>query len=130
MSDSSTPTPPTAEQVALDQLRLTNEELQRRKVDAENQCEFFREQYGIASAHASEVTRENSELLERVSLLETQVSDGLTMIRNTYTQQVQKLQEEVQKWKQLHDLLAIRDAKTNGEEVRRRAAMERELRKI
>jgi len=128
MSDTPIPTPKTPEQLTLDQLKATNEELQRRRVDAEKDKELFRELYGKASAHVSEVSKENSELLERVATLETQVTDGLTMIRHTYEEHVRKLQEEVTKWKGLHDILSARDEKTNGEELRRRAAMERELR--
>jgi len=128
MSDAPITTTKTEEELTLDQLRTTNEELQRRRADAEKDKELFRELYGKASAHVSEVTKENNELLDRVAVLETQVSDGLTMIRNTYSEHVKKLQEEVEKWKQLHDVLATRDARTNGEEIRRRAAAERELR--
>lgn len=114
-------------QMRLEQLRLTNEELQRRKADAEKDRDLFRDLYSRASAHASNVTRENNELLERVSIAEGQVRDGLAMIRGTYDQKVRRLEEEVEKWKGLCQLLTTKDQRT-GDELRRRAALEPELR--
>ncbi|CAL1698270.1 unnamed protein product [Somion occarium] len=114
--------------LALDQLRAANEELQRRKVDAEKDRELFRELYGKASAHVSEVSKENNELHERVSLLEGKVKDGLQLIRGTYESRVRLLEEEVKKWKGMYEILMARDRKMQGDELRRRAAVEPELR--
>ena len=51
----------------LAQLRATNEELQRRRLEAEKDRDLFRELYGKASAHASSVSAENNTLAERAA---------------------------------------------------------------
>ncbi|CCM05923.1 uncharacterized protein FIBRA_08161 [Fibroporia radiculosa] len=114
-------------QNTLEQTQLVNEELQRRKADAEKDRDLFRDLYSKASAHASAVTNENNELQERVTLLEGQIRDGIGMLRGTYEERVQRLETEVGKWKGLCELLTARDRRTN-DEVRRRAALEPELR--
>ena len=114
-------------QLRLEQLRLTNEELQRRKADAEKDRDLFRDLYSRASAHASDVTRENNELSERASIAEGQVREGLAMIRGTYNQKIRLLEEEVEKWKGLCHISTTKDERT-GDELRRRAALEPELR--
>lgn len=110
----------------LEQLRASNEELQRRKMDAEKDRDLFRELYSKASAHASEVSKENNDLLERAILAEGQVRDGLNMVKGMYEEQIRRLEEEVQRWKGLCEVLTARDARMN-DEIRRRAALEPEL---
>ncbi|EKM52652.1 uncharacterized protein PHACADRAFT_261224 [Phanerochaete carnosa HHB-10118-sp] len=119
---------PTDWEVALQQLRITNEELQRRRLDAEKDRELFRELYNKASAHASEVAKENSELLERAQLAEGRLRDGLAMVRGTYEERVRALQGEVEQLTGLNAILVAKDIKTNGDEIRRRAAEEENLR--
>ncbi|OBZ74821.1 hypothetical protein A0H81_05521 [Grifola frondosa] len=85
-----------------------NEELQRRKADAEKDRELFRELYGKASAYASDVTKENNETPRASN------SCG-------------KPRQEVEKWKSLCNMLTTRDQRTD-DEVRRKAALELELR--
>ncbi|KAL6302594.1 hypothetical protein BKA93DRAFT_736477 [Sparassis latifolia] len=108
------------------QLLATIEQLQSKKLEAENDCELFRDLYGKASAHAVEVTRENNELHERIALAESQLRDGLAMLRGTYEQRVQKLQAEADRWRVLCMVLMEKDRRTD-DEVRRRAALEPEL---
>lgn len=114
-------------QVFLESLRAENEELQRRKTDAEKDRELFRELYNKASLHASSVTKENNELQERVSIAEGQVRDGLAMIRQTYEVQVKALKDEVARLQGLNAILNARDLKMQGDDIRRRAGEEADL---
>lgn len=125
------PSEPTLEHLlhTNEQLRHTNEEIQRRKLDADKDKELFRELYNKASSHASEVTKENNTLVDRVELLETQLREGLVMVKSTYEARIQKLEEDVEKWKGLYGIMQIKDQKTNGDEIRRKAACEPELRR-
>ncbi|KAK7688676.1 hypothetical protein QCA50_008214 [Cerrena zonata] len=113
---------------AVVQLQAANEELQRRKADAEKDRELFRELYGKASAHVGEVTKENNELLEQVTILEGKVNDGLVLIRGTYEERIRRLEEDVEKWKGMYGMLLERDKKMEGEDYRKRAALEPEIR--
>lgn len=114
-------------QAQVDQLRSANELLQRQKTDAEKDRELFRDMYSKASAHAGEVIRENGALEERATLAEGQLRDGIAMIRSTYEIRISKLEEEVKKWKGLYELIVEKDQRTNGDELRRRAALQEEL---
>lgn len=114
-------------QVMMEQLRLVNEELQHKKLDAEKDRDFFKDQYSKASAHVSEVSRENNELLERAALAEGQIHNGLAMIKATYEERINRLEAEVLKWKGLCQVLTSRDSRVD-DDVRRRAAVEPELR--
>lgn len=114
-------------QAQVDQLRSANEVLQRQKTDAEKDRELFRDMYSKASAHAGEVIRENGALEERATLAEGQLRDGIAMIRSTYEIRISKLEEEVKKWKGLYELIVEKDQRTNGDELRRRAALQEEL---
>lgn len=120
--------PPADWELTLQQLRATNEELQRRRLDAERDRELFRDLYNKASAHASEVAKENTELLERSQVAEGRLKDGLAMVRGTYEERVRKLQEEVEQLTGLNAILIAKDVKTNGDDIRRRAAEEENLR--
>ncbi|KIP02351.1 hypothetical protein PHLGIDRAFT_130780 [Phlebiopsis gigantea 11061_1 CR5-6] len=115
-------------EAALKHLRAANEDLQRRKVDAEKDRELFRDLYNKASAHASEVTKENNELIERAALAEGQVKEGIVMIRETYEVRVRKQAEEIKRLEGLNSILTARDTQTKGDDIRRRAAEEEGLR--
>ncbi len=128
-SSSSTSQPKEGWEITLEQLRRTNEELQRRKLDAEKDKELFRELYNKASSHVSEVAKENNSLHDRVDRLETQLQEGLVMIRGTYESQIKHLEDEVERWKGLYGILQVKDIKTNGDDIRRKAACEGELRR-
>ncbi|OSD00038.1 hypothetical protein PYCCODRAFT_1414948 [Trametes coccinea BRFM310] len=119
-------TPPSEWELKLAQLRAENEDLQRRKAEAEKDRDLFRDLYGKASAHASEVSAENNALLERAELAEGQVRDGLAMVRATFEARVRRAEEDAARWKAQYRLLCERDARTD-DEVRRRAALEPEL---
>lgn len=111
----------------LAQLRATNEELQRRRVEAEKDRDLFRDLYGKASAHASSVSAENNELAERAALAEGQARDGVAMLKATYEERIRLLEQEVLRWKGQCHVLTDRDGRMD-DEIRRRAALEPELR--
>jgi len=114
-------------EVTLDTLRATNAELQRRKTDAERDRDLFRELYNKASVYASEVSKENDSLLERVSIAESQAKDGVQMVRTTYEARISTLQTELTRARKMGAIMAARDTKMAGEEIRRRAAEGLEL---
>lgn len=113
--------------MTIEHLRTTNDELQRKRTDAEKDRDLFRDLYNKASTHASEVSKENNALLDRAMLAEGQLRDGLEMVKGMYEDRIQKLEKEVDHWKDLCQVLTTRDARTN-DELRRRAALEPELR--
>ncbi|KAI0092338.1 hypothetical protein BDY19DRAFT_929556 [Irpex rosettiformis] len=115
-------------EAALEQLRAANELLQRQKADAERDRELFRDLYNKASSHASQVSKDNEELLERVTIAEGQVKDGVTMIRKTYADRVANLELEVSRLRKMNTIMARKDAMTDGEILRRKAAEEEESR--
>ncbi|KAL5528221.1 hypothetical protein ACEPAF_7357 [Sanghuangporus sanghuang] len=95
--------------------------------DATKQAEIFREMYGKASSFADEKKQENNELLERAKRAEGQATIGVDFIRKQYAVQERKLSEELEQQRILVKILTIKDRRT-GDEVRRRAALEPELR--
>src|SRR5262245_4435826 len=101
--------------------------LTRSKTSLESDLTFFQNQYNQASAYTSTVQEENKELALRADIAESQVSEGLAMVKGFFEQRVKKLEEEVGKWKGLCGLLQDKDART-GDDIRRRAGDERELR--
>ena len=111
----------------LAQLRATNEELQRRRLEAEKDRDLFRELYGKASAHASSVSAENNTLAERAALAEGQARDGVAMLRATYEERIRLLEQDVLRWKGQCHVLTDRDGRMD-DDIRRRAALEPELR--
>ena len=121
------PATPEQWEQTLAQLRATNEELQRRRAEAEKDRDLFRDLYSKASAHASEVTKENNELAERAALAEAQARDGVSMIKATFEERVRLLDQEVERWKGQVRVLTERDGRMD-DEIRRRAALEPELR--
>ncbi|KAI0673135.1 hypothetical protein C8Q78DRAFT_701859 [Trametes maxima] len=121
------PAPSTEWELKLSQLRAANEELQRRKAEAEKDRDLFRDLYGKASSHASEVSKENNQLLERAELAEGQARDGLAMIKATYEERVRRTEQDAARWKAQYKLITERDSRVD-DELRRRAALEPELR--
>lgn len=111
----------------LARLRSTNEDLQKRRAEAEKDRDLFRDLYSKASMHASEVSKENNELAERAALAEAQARDGLAMLKATYEGRVRLLEQEVERWKGQVHVLTERDRRMD-DELRRRAALEPELR--
>ncbi|KAF9814499.1 hypothetical protein IEO21_05050 [Rhodonia placenta] len=96
--------------------------LQSQKEDAEKEREIFREYYGKASAHASEVATERNELERQLKLTMGQLKEGLPMLKGMYEERIRRLEAELEKWKTLCKVLTDKDERTN-DDVRRRAAL-------
>ncbi|KDQ55532.1 hypothetical protein JAAARDRAFT_37546 [Jaapia argillacea MUCL 33604] len=91
------------------------------KEEAEKDREIFREQYTLASSFVSSTQNENVDLSKRVQIAESQVTDGLVMIRSTYQARITKLEEEVKKGKDAIRLLSERERRLVLEDVARKA---------
>ena len=119
------------ERVAWDAARTLLEaqvkSLTESKERAESDSNFFREQYGQASAFVGSTRTENAELEKRALIAEDRAKNGVAMIRATYEGKVKGLQDDVAKWKGLALLLEEKDRRT-GDNIRKKAALEPELR--
>jgi hypothetical protein len=93
----------------------------------ENSAEVFRRQYLEASRYASEVMTENNNLRERIEVVESQVSSGVSGIRTMFEQRVQELEKEAAYHKQLATFVMEQTKRTGDEEIRKRAAEYPEL---
>ena len=103
------------------------DDLTRSKASAETDRDFFRDQYAQASMYVDSVRKENTEFEERVLVAEGKAKDGVAMIKATYDGRLKALEMDVARWKGLAELLQEKDRRT-GDEVRRRAGEEPELR--
>ena len=101
--------------------------LQATKQDVEKDRDMFREYYGKASAHVSEMRAKEGALEEELSVAKSQLSEGLALLRGMYEERVKRTQAEVEKWKSLCKILTEKDELTT-DDVRRRAAEAPELR--
>jgi chromosome segregation ATPase len=97
------------------------------QANTEKDLNLFRDQYNSASAYVSTLQGENKDLTERAYVAESQVREGLQMVRGFFDDRVKKLEVESAKWKGLCQLLQEKDART-GDEIRRKAGEEGELR--
>ncbi|KZT09582.1 uncharacterized protein LAESUDRAFT_511729 [Laetiporus sulphureus 93-53] len=111
----------------LQEQQVLLEELQKGKADAEKDRELFRNLYGKASVHASDVSKERDELQRQLDLTAGQLKDGLPMVKGMFKDHNARLQQEVEKLKALCKVLMDKDERTN-DDVRRRAALEPMLR--
>lgn len=98
------------------------------KASAEQDRDFFGDQYRQASSQVPALRQENTELEERAVLAEGQVKNGLTMIRATYEKRLERLEDDMNRWRNMAEFLRDKDIRTN-DEVRRRAGEEPELRR-
>lgn len=105
------------------------EELKRAKQNVQNDCDFFRDQYGQASAFVTSVRKENVELEERTRTAEEQTKTGVELVRATFVQRVQWLEDDARMWRATAQHLIEMDKRTKGEELRKRAGEAPELRK-
>ena len=108
-------------------LVLDIETAKRGKVSAENDRDFFREQYTKASGFVSSVRDENSELEERIKIATDQAQSGVSLIKSTFELRIKSLEKDVQAWRRMAEFLVEKDRRTN-DDMRRRAAEEPELR--
>lgn len=114
-------------------LQREAEALRGEKARALADVDFFREQYQRASAFASTTRAENEELSARATLVESQVVNGVALVRATFEARVTKLESEVRKYKALSEMLTERARRTD-DNVRFQAAsafeMDVELRNL
>ena len=108
-------------------LVLDIEKATRGKVSAENDRDFFREQYAKASGFVTSVRSENSELENRIKIATDQAQSGVSLIKSTFELRIKALENDVQAWRRMAEFLVEKDRRTN-DEIRRRAAEEPELR--
>jgi hypothetical protein len=99
------------------------------KQSAQSDCDFFRDQYGRASAFVSSVRKENVELEERARIAEEQAKTGVELVKATFTQRVAWLEDDARTWRWTAQHLMEMDKRTKGEELRKRAGEAPELRK-
>ena len=110
-------------------LLATIEDLKRSKQSTMNDLDFFREQYGQASSFVSSVRKENVELEERVRIAEEQAKTGVELVKATFVQRVQWLEDDARAWRSTAQHLVEMDKRTKGEDLRKRAGEAPELRK-
>ncbi|KIK94326.1 hypothetical protein PAXRUDRAFT_457755 [Paxillus rubicundulus Ve08.2h10] len=96
------------------------------KVSADKDRDFFREQYAQASAFVGSVSEENLELEKKAKIAEGQAQEGVAMIKALFENRVKALQDDIQRWKSLAELLQEKDNRTN-DMIRLRAAEAPEL---
>jgi chromosome segregation ATPase len=108
-------------------LTLNSETAIRGKVSAEQDRDFFREQYAKASDFVSSVRDENAELEKQIKIATDQAHSGVDLIKTTFELRTKSLEEDVRAWRRIAEFLIDKDHRTN-DDIRRRAAEEPELR--
>ena len=108
-------------------LILEIETATKAKVSAENDRDFFREQYATASGFVSSVRDENAELEKRIMIATDQSQSGVRMVKSTYDLRMKTLERDVHAWRRMAELMVEKDRRTN-DDIRSRAAEEPELR--
>lgn len=103
--------------------------LEMSKKQAEKDCDFFREQYGRASAYVTDVREENKELEKQAKISEEQARLGVDVVKATFELRVKTLEDDVKAWRRMAEFALEKDSRTN-DDVRRRAAEELELRAL
>ena len=99
----------------------------RGKVSAEQDRDFFREQYTKASGFVSSVRDENAELEKQIKIATDQAQSGVSLIKTTFELRTKSLEEDARAWRRIAEFLIEKDHRTN-DDIRRRAAEEPELR--
>ena len=108
-------------------LVLDIETATRGKVSAEEDRDFFREQYAKASGFVTSVRDENAELEKRIKIATDQTQSGVSLIKTTFELRMNSLEKDVRAWRRMAEFLVEKDRRTN-DDIRRRAAEEPELR--
>ena len=108
-------------------LTLNIETATRSKVSAEQDRDFFREQYTKASGFVSSVRDENAELEEQIKIATDQARSGVNLIKTTFELRMKSLEEDARAWRRIAEFLMEKDHRTN-DDIRRRAAEQPELR--
>lgn len=112
------------------QLTVQLDSANKAKALADNDREFFREQYAKASGFVSSVRDENKDLEKRIKIAEEQTQTGVNLVKATFDLRVKALEEDVRAWRRTAEFLIDKDVRSGNDEVRRRAAEEPELRAL
>ena len=108
-------------------LVLDIETATRGKVSAEQDRDFFQEQYAKASGFVTSVRDENTELEKQIKIATDQSRSGVSLIKSTFELRIKSLEEDVRAWRRMAEFLIDKDRRTN-DDIRRRAGEEPELR--
>ncbi len=79
-----------------------------------------------ASGYVTTVRSENAELEKRAQIAEKQATEGVALVRATFTERIRFLEEDVKSWRQMADFAVAKDSRMN-DDIRRRAAEAPEL---
>ncbi|KAJ4474241.1 hypothetical protein J3R30DRAFT_3506989 [Lentinula aciculospora] len=90
---------------------------------------FFRAQYTTASTYSSQTHLENTSLLHRIGILESQSTQGLSLIKTTYEERLKGSEESCKMFSTMVDFLIKKDKAMDGDGVRERAGREPEVRR-
>lgn len=77
--------------------------------------DFLREEYHKASGAAASLRSENMDLEARAILAESQVTNGLALVRGTFEVRVKKLEEELERANALNGILIEKERRTTDE---------------
>lgn len=98
------------------------------RAEAERDRDFVKKQYDAASAYVMSTRAEAEAASARAGIAERQAKDGVALVRATLEGQLARAQSEAGRWRGMHAILLEKDRRT-GDEVRRRAGAEPELRR-
>ncbi|KAK0186328.1 hypothetical protein F5146DRAFT_1065493 [Armillaria mellea] len=114
------------DQATIRLLTVSLEDANKAKLAAEKDRDFVREQYMNASGYVTTVRSENAELEKRAQIAEKQATEGVALVRATFTERIRFLEEDVKSWRQMADFAIAKDSRMN-DDIRRRAAEAPEL---
>ncbi|SJL08959.1 uncharacterized protein ARMOST_12335 [Armillaria ostoyae] len=117
---------PERDQATIRLLTVSLEDANKAKLAAEKDRDFVREQYMNASGYVTTVRSENTELEKRAQIAEKQATEGVALVRATFTERIRFLEEDVKSWRQMADFAVAKDSRMN-DDIRRRAAEAPEL---
>ncbi|KAF8900719.1 hypothetical protein CPB84DRAFT_1019628 [Gymnopilus junonius] len=97
-----------------------------RKVDAEKDRDFFKEQYAKASGFVGQVRDENKDLEKKATIAQEQATTGVAGVRMLFEARVKMLEEDLKAWRRTAEFMIQKDIRTN-DDIRKRAAETPEL---
>ncbi|KAF9024266.1 hypothetical protein BDZ89DRAFT_1069234 [Hymenopellis radicata] len=96
--------------------------LRQQLTEKDTQISFLQDQYKAASTYVGDLRSENAQLAASNATLQSQVSAGLALIRNTFEKRVAWLEDDAKAWRQTAEFLREKDKLTN-DDVRKRASL-------
>ncbi|KAE9392618.1 hypothetical protein BT96DRAFT_769363, partial [Gymnopus androsaceus JB14] len=95
------------------------------KAYAEKDRDFLRQQYNTADGYASEVRKENIDLLKRAEIAERQASEGVALVKATFEEKLRVSEKQCEAFSRITEFMIKKDTATDG--VRQQAAEAPEL---